>query len=57
MKLTNYNKLVGINRPIKKIITCYKNRNTIKATEKKADNLCSEILIYIRARIILTTNL
>jgi hypothetical protein len=57
VKLTNFDKLAATNRPVKKIIACHKGRNTIKTTKKKADNLYTKIYIYIKARIILTTNL
>jgi hypothetical protein len=57
VKLTNFDKLAATNRPVKKIIACHKGRNTIKTTEEKADNLYIEIHVYIRARVILTTNL
>jgi hypothetical protein len=57
MKLINFDKLAATNQPIKKIITCYKSYNTIKATKKEADNLYTKIYIYIRARVILTINL
>jgi hypothetical protein len=57
MKLTNFDKLAATNRPVKKIIARHKGRNTIKATEEEADNLCAEIHVCIRARVMLTTNL
>jgi hypothetical protein len=57
VKLTNFDKLAATNRPVKKIIARYKGRNTIKATEEEADNLCAEIHVCIGARVILTTNL
>jgi hypothetical protein len=57
MKLTNFDKLAATNRPVKKIIACYKGYNTIKATKEKADNLYTKIYVCIRARVILTTNL
>jgi hypothetical protein len=57
MKLTNFDKLAAINRPVKKIIVCHKGCNTIKTTKEKADNLYTEIYVCIRARVILTTNL
>jgi ATP-dependent exoDNAse (exonuclease V) alpha subunit len=40
-----------------KILACHKGRNTTKATEEEANNLCPDIHVYIRARVMLTTNL
>jgi ATP-dependent DNA helicase PIF1 len=57
VKLTNFDKLVATNRPVKKIIARHKGCNTIKATKEEADNLYIEIHVCIRARVILTTNL
>jgi hypothetical protein len=57
MKLTNFDKLAATNRPVKKIIARHKSRNTIKTTKEEADNLYTEIHVYIGARVILTTNL
>ena len=57
VKETNFDKLLAANRPVKKILAYYKGRNTAKATEDKADNLCLDIYICIRAWVILTTNL
>ena len=53
----NCDKLASANKPIKKILACYKGRGTAKATEDKADNLYPDIYICIGARVILTTNL
>jgi hypothetical protein len=57
VKLTNFDKLAGANRPVKKILARYKGQNAVKAIEDEADNLCPEIHVYIRARVILMTNL
>ena len=57
VKETNFNKLAAANRPIKKILAYYKGQNAIKATKNKANNLYLDIHIYIRAQVILTTNL
>ena len=57
VKETNFGKLVAANRPIKKILAHYKGQNAAKAIEDKADNLCLNIYVYIRAQVILTTNL
>jgi hypothetical protein len=54
---TNYNCLAAINQPIKQLTAEHKGRNTVKATEKEANNLFAEILICIKACIMLTTNL
>lgn len=55
--ITNKTKLAAANQPIKRIKACCKGQNAAKATEDKADNLSPKILVYIRARVILTTNL
>ena len=57
VKLTNFDKLVAVNQPVKKIRACYKGWNATKATEDDADNLCLEIHLCIGARVMLTTNL
>jgi hypothetical protein len=57
VKLTNFDKLVGTNRPAKKMMARHKGRNAVRATEEEADNLCSEIHVSIEARVMLTTNL
>jgi hypothetical protein len=57
VKLTNFDKLAGVNRPVKKILARHKGRNAVKATEDEADNLCAEIHVCIGARVMLTTNL
>jgi hypothetical protein len=56
IKERNYESLEALNKPIKKI-TRYTGRNTIKTTEKKADNLFAEVYVYIGARVILIANL
>jgi hypothetical protein len=57
VRLTNFDKLAGTNQPVKKILARHKGQNTIKTIEDKADNLYPEIHVYIRARVILTSNL
>jgi ATP-dependent DNA helicase PIF1 len=57
VKLTNFDKLAGANRPVKKILARHKGRNAMKATEDEADNLCSDIHVCVGARVMLTTNL
>jgi ATP-dependent DNA helicase PIF1 len=57
VKLTNFDKLVGTDRPVKKMIARHNGCNTVRATEEEADNLGSEIHVCIGARVMLTTNL
>jgi ATP-dependent DNA helicase PIF1 len=57
VRLTNFDKLAGTNQPVKKILARHKGRNAIKTMEDEADNLCPEIHVCIRARVILTSNL
>ena len=57
VKETNFNKLLAANRPIKRIVAHYKGWNATKATEDEADNLCPDIHVCIRARVMLTMNL
>jgi hypothetical protein len=57
VRQTNFDKLASMNKPVKKILARHKGRNAGKATEDKADNLCLELYVYIRARVMLTTNL
>jgi hypothetical protein len=57
VKETNFNKLAAANKPVKKILAHHKGRNATKATEDKADNLCLDIHMCIRAQVMLTSNL
>jgi PIF1-like helicase len=57
VKETNFSKLAGANRPVKKILAYHKGRNAAKATKDEADNLCPDIYVCIGARVMLTTNL
>jgi hypothetical protein len=57
VKKTNFDKLAAANRPVKKILAHHKGWNASKATEDEADNLCLDIHVCIRARVMLTTNL
>ena len=57
VKETNFSKLAGANRPVKKILAYHKGRNAAKATKDEADILCPDIHVCIRARVMLTTNL
>jgi len=56
VKETNFSKLSAANRPVKKIVAYYKGWGAAKATEEEADNLCLDLHICIRARVMLTTN-
>ena len=49
--------LAATNQPIKRIKVYYKGRNTAKTTDKEADNLSTEISLYIGAWVILMINL
>jgi hypothetical protein len=49
VKETNYGQLAAVNRPVKKLLACYKGYNVVKATEEEADNLCPDIYVCIRA--------
>jgi hypothetical protein len=57
VKETNFGKLAAANKPVKKILAHHKGRNAVKATKDKADNLCVDIHVYIRAWVMLTSNL
>ena len=57
VKETNFSKLATANRLIKKILAYHKGQNATKATKDKADNLCLDIHVCIRAQVMLTTNL
>jgi ATP-dependent DNA helicase PIF1 len=54
---TNCGKLAATNRPVKKVLAYHKGRNATKATKEEANNLCLEIHVCVRARVMLTTNL
>jgi hypothetical protein len=53
----NSTKLAALNWPIKNISACHTSRKAAKASEEEADNLSAEIYVYIRAKVMLTTNL
>jgi hypothetical protein len=57
IKKQNYKCLAALNKPVKKMLARYIGRNAIKAIEEEADNLFTEVYIYIRARVILIANL
>ena len=54
---TNFEKLSGVNQPVKTIRAQHKGRNAAKASEEEADNLCPELQLCLQARVMLTTNL
>lgn len=53
----NYGQLVGANRPIKRILLVYMGYNALKASNEEADNLPTELLVCIGARVMLIVNL
>jgi hypothetical protein len=53
----NFNRLAALNTPVKKISARHKGRNAAKATDKDANGLLLELIVYISARIMLTSNL
>jgi len=53
----NFDKIAAINRPVKKILARHKGRKAAKATEEEADNLCLDLHMCIRARVMLISNL
>ena len=57
VRKTNFEKLSGVNRPVKTVLAQHKGRNAAKASEEEADNLCPELQLCLQARVILTTNL
>ena len=57
VKEKNFEKLSGVNQPVKTVKAQHKGRNAAKASEEEADNLCPELQLCLRAWVILTTNL
>ena len=57
VKGLNFEKLLGVNQPVRTVLAQYKGRNTAKVSEEEADNLSLELLLCIGARVMLTTNL
>ena len=57
VRRTNFDKLVAANKPVKKILACHTGWNAAKASKDEADNLCPDLYVYIRACVMLTTNL
>ena len=57
VKGLNFEKLSGVNQPIRTVLAQYKGRNAAKASEEEADNLSLELLLCIGAQVMLTTNL
>jgi ATP-dependent exoDNAse (exonuclease V) alpha subunit len=54
---TNFEKLSGINQPVKTVLAQHTGRDAAKASEEEADNLSPELQLCIGARVMLTTNL
>jgi ATP-dependent DNA helicase PIF1 len=54
---TNFEKLSGVNQPVKTIRAQHKGRHATRASEEEADNLCPELQLCLQARVMLTTNL
>ena len=53
----NYSQLAAANQPVKKILAKHTGRNASKASDEEADNLPTELLVCIGARVMLTVNL
>jgi ATP-dependent DNA helicase PIF1 len=53
----NYGQLAAANRPVKRILSVHTGRNASKASDEEADNLPTELLVCIGARVMLTANL
>jgi ATP-dependent DNA helicase PIF1 len=53
----NYGQLAAANRPVKRILSMHTGRNALKASDEEADNLPTELLVCIGARVMLSTNL
>ena len=54
---TNFEKLLGINQPVKTVLAQHTGRDTAKASKEEADNLSPQLQLCIGARVMLTTNL
>jgi ATP-dependent exoDNAse (exonuclease V) alpha subunit len=52
----NYGQLAAEGRPVKRIVSRHTGRNASKASVEEADNLPTELLVCIGARVMLTTN-
>jgi ATP-dependent exoDNAse (exonuclease V) alpha subunit len=52
----NYSQLAAEDRPVKRIASQHTGRNASKASVEEADNLPTELLVCIGARVMLTTN-
>jgi hypothetical protein len=57
VRACNFDRLVALNQPIKRLTGQHRGRNAIKASREEADNLSPELLVCIGARIMLTSNL
>jgi hypothetical protein len=54
---TNFEKLSGVNQPVRTVLAQHKGRDAARASEEEADNLCPELQLCLQARVMLTTNL
>lgn len=54
---TNFEKLAGVNQPVRTVRAQHKGRDAARASEEEADNLCPELQLCFHARVMLTTNL
>jgi hypothetical protein len=57
VKERNFERLSGVNQPVKTVKAQHRGRNAAKASEEEADNLCPELQLCLQARVMLTTNL
>lgn len=46
----NFEKLSGVNQPVKTVLAQYKGQNAVKASEEEADNLGPELQLCLQAR-------
>ena len=53
----NYRQLAATSRPVKRLLSTHTGRNALKASADEADNLPTEVLISVGARVMLTANL
>ena len=57
VKEKNFEKLSGLNQPVKTVKAQHRGRDAVRASEEEADNLCPELQLCLQARVMLTTNL
>jgi hypothetical protein len=53
----NYSQLAAEGRPVKRIVSQYTGRNALKASIEEVDNLLTDLLVCIGARVMLTTKI